>query len=690
VKATEIVALKDELKGLYGSLDSSYDEMEKAYGGGLLADRQRYGAFPTDASDSQPDHIKTERDVPEVVIPICRPIVHATRSFIGQLPNLRVPPIDSTPEMLKLTEDLEQTGLGLWRFWNMRQRMLDIGFYDGLLGTAVGVIWPDIEKELPVLHIYSPRGFYPVMKGDNPLDLAYCMFVATYSGRQVAKMFNKPKLAAEKDVEVIQFIDDKNIVSLANGIQVDNITHGLGFCPVVSIPNDGIPGSPFGESTIAQIVKMQKERNYLYSLALSMAEEQFSQPIVLPDGSNWPEGIPMGPRDVIETPAGSQPAYRLPAPTIPFDIFRLADDLNKQIAAVSDIPQSMTQGDASPYQSGNSFTAQLGPTQAKLGVRVFANVFPAIEKLMWMSFKMMEIMWPNSDHTLYGTKDKATFTKHFKVEDFGGWYEFEVEIDPTQYFDEQTRWVMTLQAVQNQMLSKETGMQYLPMVKNIPVEKERIQREVQENIQQTLAAQQSAQSIATQNAPMNEPGKTGYGLEQGFVGEVPPAPVPGGIEVGSTPSEAPGGPAMAESGPQTDQSGASIDPLVSQAADLLRSVQKIKGQVYIVGNYLDPSYREQNSGEGASPKIEIALTDPLDKRTILNHIEKTVPEMYGQVKFLTIQGIPTEAYIDCSPGTTGYDVKGAEPTPEEGLAPTGAEPSPEEMQALMGAMGGGA
>jgi hypothetical protein len=564
--------------------------------------------------------------------------------------------------------------------------MSDMGLYCSLLGTSIGLVWPDVSRNLPMFQVRSPRGCYPVPKDQDGYELAYVIFYTKEPGRKAAKMLNKSKLADEDEVEIIQYLDDKEYTTLANGVQVESIKHKLGFCPALTIPNIGIPGSPFGESTVVLAVTLQKYLNYMTSMFFATAEEQFNQPIVLPDGARWPAGLPGGPRDVIELPEGAtQQAYRLPPPSLPFDVFKIRDTLTEELSMVTDIPQAMLGGSSSPYLSGRSVTAQLGPVQALMNVRM-ETIFPAIRKVMWMAFKMMETMWPNEEHVLYGTQDvwgrreRAPFVETFTVEEFGGRYECLITMPSGVYFDEQAVHMEMIQDIQNQTLSKESYMQLSPFIKPgmLDMEKERIQREVDENVQQNIAAQQAAASPTTNNAPMGEPGQTAYGLEQGYVGETEPAPIPGGMEVSPTEGVSPMG--------NTPETGNTIDPVISQMVDLLRSVPKVKGQIYIFGEFLDPQYIEENSGEGSSPQVTVGLTDATDKATVSNFVKKTVPEVWGNMTFVVLKAPPDEPYIDASPGSQGYDVSGGEMAPE-GAAPEGEIP-PDEMEAMMQMMGG--
>lgn len=662
---TDIIELREELKGKASTRESLYDEIENACGGSF-EDRAMEGAFPKDEPASTPDRIDSDRENPEIVVNLLWPIIEAKRAFIGQIPNVRVPKPPSGN--IALAEKAERVILGIWNFSNMSRRFSDIGLYCPAYGTAVGVVWPDLENERPRILIRSPRGFYPTPKDDDGYELFSAIFVSKYTGKQAAKLYNKKQLADYDDVEILQYIDDKEITTVSDdGLALKTIRHKLGFCPIVSIPNIGWPNSPFGESDIARALKLQKEVNYTYGLNVSIMEHILSQPIILEGAENFPEdGLPMGPRDTVEITMGGR-AYRLPPLSVPYDMFRIQQDLQSQLNSVSDAPAALrSEWDNSGTVTGRAFTSMLGPVQARMKIRL-DTIYPAIEKLNRMCFQMYEAMFPG-DHSVYGWQNKKPFTETFNIKEFEGWYENDVFLDPAQFFDEQSRFVMILQGIQNQIISKETARRHFPLIDDAEAEREQINKEVMENIQQAQAAQMAAESPATMNAPMNEPGKTAFSLERGYLGEVPPASIPGGLgemtggsPTGGTPSE---------------------DVVVQQAADLMRDIPKIHGNVYLVGGIIDGVY-------GPDENIEIALTDNTDKQTISNYVRTTAPELHGKMEFLSVTGTPDEPYIDCSPGTSGYDIQNKEDlvgtenpeSPEAGLLMGGIPEAGKEEQA---------
>jgi hypothetical protein len=664
-----------------------YDEIEKACGG-LFQDRALEGAFPKDAPSNKPDRTETERDNPDVTVPLLAPIVKAKRAFLGQLPNVRVPkpPLSETDDsdiVMARIEKQERVLKGIWNFSNMTRRMSNVGLFCTVYGTAVGIVWPDFDRELPKILVRAPRGFYPQEKDDDGYELYSAIFYAKKRGAQIAAEFGKKQYATVDKVEVLQYFDDKEITTVTtDGTLLKRIPHKLGFCPVVSIPNIGWGDSPFGESEIAPALKLLKEINNAYAIQLAIADHVMQQPLVLPAGSehSWPDDIPAGPNDTIELgpEAGNTPAYRLPPMSSPFDFTRLIQDLHQQINDVADSPAALqSKWDNSGTVTGAAVTSLLGPVQLRLG-HSLNTIHCAVQILNRMCFQMLESMFPGK-HTVYGTSGKKSFTEQFDIKEFMGWYESEVSLLPGQFFDQQSQFVMTLQGVQNKMVSKETAMMYLPIVADVAAEKKQIAKETQEDLQQAMAAQQIAAGPTTQNPPMGEPGATNYALNKGYMGETPPAPVPGGMELPKTGQPEPG----AGTTPNT-----SVNDVMTQFVDLIRSVPNIKGSVYLVGELLDPAMVSMSiDNPSRQPRAELDITEALDKQTLLNYVKANEPNVHGNIVFHAVTGPPAEPFvtiIENGKPSSGYDVQGA---PNAQGAETQQAPAPSDITGLLG--GGG-
>jgi hypothetical protein len=655
VNPSEIVELSRTLQGEHSGRENHYDELEAAYAG-RLTDRQRYGFFQTLRNKVLPNRVRKDKRYDSIVVNYCRNVVEAKRALIGGEFSIRVPrppsadPVD--PDVMKTLEKLERVLLGWWQESNVGRRMLEVGYYNALLGTAIGVVWPNVEKERPTFQVRSPRGFYPLPKDADGYELGACIFYAQYYGKQAEKMFKIP--FTDDTVKIWQYMDESQIRTVdAYGRDVKPIiTHEWGFVPVVCIPNIGIPGSPFGESDLENIIEIQKEINYRITLKNELVEHMLQQPIVIDNPDSFPDDAPMGPNDVITTTGGK--AYRLAPVQIPWDYFKDIDTMVGFLRESSDTPASLS-SDPSAFSgtvTGRGFTALTSPVQGRVDIRVLNTIFPAVERMNWMGLKMAE-KWPG-EHTVHGYMKKSSayanpipYAETYDIKEFGGWYENTVYRQNGSFYDNESSFIQLLQGVQNELISPETAMLYIPGVDDVPAEIARIDAAREKRVQAAVAAQQVAQSPTTAVASMAEQGRTNYGLQQGYMGKTPPMQAPGGL-----PLPKPGTP------PAVD--------VVSQLVDLIREVQNVKGSVYLVGGAV--------MGD-VSKGVELAITDPLDKQTILNHVKQAEPIVHGKIKFIVIPDVPQEPYIiifENGQAGSGYDVQGG-----QGMAQTPPQGTPQ-------------
>lgn len=650
-RVDEILAKVQTLKSEAGTRESRYDDLEDAYYGKLV-DRQREGAWTAANSSALPDRIKAKNVT--IVVNFLKQVVEAKRAFIGIIPNLRVPTFDMDPKTVELCEKLERVIWGgIWGPSNIGRRMGDAGFYQSLLGTAVGCIWPDFEIKRPKIVIRSPRGFYCVPEDEDGIVLSEAMFLSEVPGMQAAARFADKKLADQKTVKVVEYWDKetRTIIAGEKIVPGKSFSHGLGFVPILTMPNIGIPGSPFGDSDIESGIELQKEINYRHTLEAEILEQMIIQPMVLEGAENFPEDMTLTP-DTILTVAQGGKGYRMPALQVPYQWIQLTQQLEQLMDRVVDAPSALRSEFQGSVLTGKGFSSMMGPMQARMELR-HQYVYPALEKLTQMGLQMWEKMWGSEEHIVSGNYNKTRFAEKFRFEEFGDYFEVEVFLDSSAYFDQQSRFVMSLQGIQNRVISKLTAMQYNPMVRDVSREAEQIRKEQTEDVQFAQQAQMIAQSPTTVNPPMGEPGKTAYSLERGYMGETPPAPAQGGLEQIATPAV----PSAPTAIPGLEDKG---EPgLLDDVVNLFSAIPNIKGRVWLVGAVLDGD---------VSKGIHVYVSAAVDKQTILNFIAKMVPAIHGKVSFTV--GVPQEESVEVTPGKEQLG-QAAETTvaPETGLQP---------------------
>ena len=134
------------------------------------------------------------------------------------------------------------------------------------------------------------------------------------------------------------------------------------------------------------------------------------------------------------------------------------------------------------------------------------------------------------------------------------------------------------------------------------------------------------------------------------------------------------------------------EDVIAVVADIFRSIPKIRGEVWLVGDYLAGGITPEEFADGF---IEVYVSEPLDKQTILNGLRQTdlAPAVEQQrVVFHEDRGIlENHLSLDVSPGSVGYEptMAGEEPPAlgmeEEEMIPE--EEMPEEEMMPEGMMG---
>lgn len=684
ISASEIVGITKDLEKRDALRNRSYDEVLKHYGGTTYEDRKRtgtWGSIKKGLSNMFALAAHDDEDV-EVRNPInlTRPTVLAKVAFMGLPPTVRVPePLSMEPEAAAdFADNLERAILGHWAFSNMARRCYDMAWFQGAFGGAVMGVWPDMRLKRPRIFTRSPQNFYPVTYDEDGMELQLCIFVEPrMDGRSAAARFHAKSLAKREEVEVIQYMDDEQMSIVVDGSMVDSVANPLGVVPVVCIGNIGIPGSPFGDNDVGAAISVEDEINYRVAVADDHATKTLNPTIAVVQPLDVPEDFELGQGGRIEVGERGRVDILSPGqiPSSYWDGIQLLQQWYDQIA---DNPAALRSEGFGSILTGKGFNALLSPLSARLQIR--RNLIdPAIAQVnrylltMWDKFPEFN---RKLDLSANVGKDfyRVEFSpEDFKIEDEEGkkylYTENEVFLSSNSFIDRQGEVVELLQMYQNEAISWDTMMEYNPYVHNKARERIRIQKDREWKAAGMALAAQMSQSPATANPDLGAQERTAYGLERGFMGEMPTppsaeaqmpgaAPAPQGLEGMPPEGMAPEG---MEEAPDV------VDVLVQAFSE----IPKIKGQVWIGGDVvLNP---DSVTPEG-DWTVTVWLEDPNDKATITNYVRKNLPELYGHMEF-----------------------RAGEPSPEEPAVPIGepVEPMPEGpglMEPPTGAMpmsGGG-
>lgn len=654
MNTVDIVALKEELVARDAPRHAKYDLNIQAVGGNY--ESRRMQGFWENWQEITGRSIPSDREYHEFKLNLLPSIISAKRSFIGTIPSLQCPPsapVDPGDDTLRRrAEKLERIYQGFWNYSLIGKRMNQIGYWNPVLGTTIGVVWPDVDNKRPVLQTRSPYGFYPVLADTDGQRLSQAIFNTKYQARQAAAMF--PSLASkingmEGDVAVTQYIDDERITTIvADQYRVKDIENKWGFVPIVMIPNEAFGEGPWGDSDIEWAIPVLEEHNYRETLKSAILEQTIMQPLAVEGSELLPEEIATGPRDIIPVQVGGR-VYRVNPIQVPFQYLQSQADLIKMLDRVGQVPDVMRSQFEGSVLTGRGVSTLMGPTQMSFNVKG-NEIYPAIATLNKMAMKMWHSMWPRAKHTVYSMgKGGAMSVESFKTGEFEGWYENIVYVDASSYFDAQSRFVMVLQAVQNRLMSRQTAMQFVPGVSDAPNEAALIKAEFEDD----MKLQQAAQSFSEANVQpdMAAQGATNANLTKGYIGETPPPQPIGGFEVG-------------EAEEATQEGGTLLQDMI----EFFEAIP-LKGKVWLAGGVVsDPTYSPESPNYNG---IEVYLENTADKSAINTTMRNQFPEVHGNI-----------VYHEGAPSASEPSILVFDPAAAEG------EPVDEEFAAMMG--GGGA
>jgi len=226
----------------------------------------------------------------------------------------------------------------------------------------------------------------------------------------------------------------------------------------------------------------------------------------------------------------------------------------------------------------------------------------------------------------------TSYALTFDPDRYQGYYPFETYNEKVDYMSAQERFIMVLQAKQNNLVSDDTAMENISIVTDKAKEKAMIQSDLIQNLKNQMAAQQLYSAPQNASAPLNEPEKTNYMMSKGRVGALAPpsvngaqppgAGMPAGVG-GTVPGGGAGAPGAAQAAQATPP--ASSESVVDQLKDFIASIPNLSGQgIWIVGE-------AATKGHIDSGRLEIFIQNGNDKATIVNAVKKAIPELYGKI-----------------------------------------------------------
>ena len=535
---------------------------------------------------------------------------------------------------------------------------------------AIGFRWEVSEDVL--------RDTYPEVDFSGYLDLD----VKSYSR-------NAPK---RRYVEVVEWYDTNSKTLMVAGEIVLQVAHGLGYCPWTMPTFYMVPDSDFGKGPIEGNVPLFQKLNMLDGLELQAIIENIFARLVLIAPQLAPEEIDNAAGAVIPIQAGGDAKWLTP----PSTTTDLGDNMNRSL----DVLERGTHMPGSAYGEGVASSITTGKAQHESMMSTGAmveyvqgNIGYAWNRLNEMTLGMTESLFPNVPIEMFGKAQlqsgmagKLRGKEEFYLKLDGGkklrgWYRHELVFQPTMNIHEKL--VMGLQGLGAGIYSKRFIRTLVGVTDSDAMKDEILSEMVEEGqVQMWLQAVAAGQMDPAQVedaflamdkgqtspalSPNFQPGQPGVGAP----GQPPmappglaPAPTGGGAPplTADTQGSMPSGSAPPVSGPSKGDTSGQFT--LDQAVEDFSAIKKIKGNVYLVGEIV-----QDGSTDGP---IEVDVTDPIDKQTLLNGL----PTPYkGQISFHNVQSVPSEPVVDVTPGSKNLgQVQGgpAVDTPDQVTAATG-------------------
>lgn len=680
--ATEIITLKTSMVGSDAPRHAHYDTILDASHGNYY-DRVMSSTWKKwEGILYEPGNRPDGRKKLNIIVNLLPQIIEAKRALWSVVPQIRVPYRTLDDADVLMSDQLETAYRCLWQQNRMGEKLGDGGWYAALFGTAIFAVYPDMIAHRPTIVARSPYGFHGVPGNIEQDGTSWkkVMFVTKMRGRQVEAMWPGSKCSDDQLYDVIEYWDEEEkstVIEQTEKVVAGPIANKMGIVPVVSVPNIAQPGQWWGKGDGDEAITPLNELNKRFNIENQAFSDQAGAPWEAINLDMEAEDVSLDPDAVnLFGPGGSM--KKSATGGLPWQLYQSNQQLRQYIDAVTDFPELMRSMFGGSNVSGKALNSLMGPIQARMELRQ-RYLFPRLEMLNQYAMKMWATYWGGETHMLRGSLKGKRFNLEFKPNDFEGYFENEVYLDSSSYFDVQSKVVIGLQMIAAQGLSIKTFIEKLnPFADDYASENEQIAKEQQERIQLAMMAQMMAQNPMGQNPDVGKPSQDQAGLMQGFQTTAagptaPPGVTPemvsagaSGMEEMATPLTGPMGMGGEETPLEVGDTGT-----LTRIADAIRSVTTVKGRVFLSGSIL--------SGEIGPEGIEIWFTDMVDWATVRQAVSKQVPESAG--KFNPQQGVPTVPFLEVTPGTQGYEPQQPGELEQEGLMgnPLAGSNAPEMM-----------
>jgi hypothetical protein len=710
----EIQDLAERYQERYGDTQQTFRHLRRFYEGLIWQDEAamtrslvsvfrdlRHGGAEADR----------EPDV-RVTLPLIETVVAKFQALLSTVPQINVltPPVGykglrKEETCRALADQNEKFFYGLWEQNRVSRHFNKQSWYLPLMGCCFQGVAPDFDAKTIRFMTRSPEHAFPIFdaefdnleavifKWDVPVTDAERQYgpqvlslVDTGAGRAGNLLKGMTRFGAKRptnpNIQVVQYWDQDSKTTLVGGHQIQQVKHNLGFCPWVMTPFYLIPDWPYGKGVIEGNVSLFQKLNMLDSLELQAIIENVFSRLVIINPAVAPEDIDNGPGGVIPVGQGGDVKWVGPPP--------ITTDLSNSMGRSMDFLQRGTHLPGSMYGDGVASAITTGKAQhesmmptGNIVEYVQSNIADSWERINEYALDMTQTIFPTRKVVYFGRQytsqgwaaaleQPKRFMQTIQGDELQDWARHELSFQPLLNMHEKV--VMGLQLGGGGLVSKRWQRDQIGIVDNNAMQDEILAEALQDQklaalmgmaqqgaitpdgVEQAFYAMEkggSAGGAPGAGMPPPLPGGPGPGMPPmggppvGLPpGGPPPGPAMGGppgpggqtLPVALNPGESPPTPGMPSPPASAPQGQFTLDGAVSDFA----RIKKLKGRVFLVGEIVV-------KGATDGP-IEVDVTDPIDKQTIINGLPD---EYHGQLQFHTVPGEPEEQHVEVGPGKKG-------------------------------------
>ena len=647
---------------------SSYKTLND-YLGREYIESERYGVYAS-KDDRDKFSWETGDDDTDYAVNITKThlIIQDQVSFLGAQRSVRVP-VRGGADGQAYCDKLERAITDLHRLWNMPRVTQEIAWYQVVYGTGVGVLQWDKNNKVPRLRVRSPESLYIQPSIDDDTLPQIAIFVYKTLGRSIIGDYPETakKLDNDTEYDLVDYYSNDERVRFVGGENIELIRakNPLGHVTVYLFPGILIPNSLWGASMLLRAIPPEKEINRLYSQQALYLRDAIEAPMVIHDPVNVPENARWNRDTTIEV--GQQGKVgRANIASIDGRMLELRlRDMENNLNLTMDFSPILQGQAVGSYLTGKGVTSLQQPILQRLASKM-QPVNPIYAQINKDALLLWNKAGGNASRTIFGEKSKSVFAEEFnpKQDIDPGYVENIVYLDTASFVDRTSARIASLQELGAGVMSRRRYMEISPDCDDVELELQHIREEKMEDIQMQMQMQQMAQMQAAQQ-PQTQPAQSG------------PESAENSVQA-TTPLGGPGGPDLGGSAKQEGQEPPGEEDILGSVAEVFRGIAKIKGQVFLVGEILMGGLTAE---EIAASFLEVVISNPVDKQTILNGLRQTeIAEFVEQNKvvFHTNMGmLDNHPNIEVTPGTSGTEVN--EGTPEPPGSETLDEINPEQM-----------